>query len=192
MFKDRLLFSSIFALIIFITFAMFGAFSVAQDKETAGLLLDSLKDQVFSNIMDDNPFILSVNLFVNNLEASLLLFIGGATFGLLTMFVLITNGIIIGFVVSYVSDEKGILSIMASIIPHGIFEIPAFIIAAGLGFLLTEALWMEFKGVGDTALSAKKYAKKFVLYVCPLLAVAAVIEAFITPKIIDLVLQGVL
>ena len=179
------------SLAVFIFFCLIGAFSIAQNEEIAEPLIKSIKEEMYAFVMDENPAVLSLKLFLNNLEAAVLLFIGGATFGLVTMFVLMTNGIIIGFVISYASEEKGILPIMASIIPHGIMEIPAFLIAAGLGLLLSVSLWDEFKGPGDAASDAKALAQKFILLVIPLLAFAAITEAFITPQIIDLVLKGV-
>ena len=179
------------SLAVFIFFCLIGAFTIAQNEEIAEPLIISLREEMFVFVMDENPAVLSFKLFLNNLEAAVLLFIGGATFGLVTMFVLMTNGIIIGFVISYASEEKGILPIMASIIPHGIMEIPAFLIAAGLGLLLSVSLWDEFRGQGDAASDAKALAHKFIVLVIPLLAFAAITEAFITPQIIDLILQGV-
>ena len=134
---------------------------------------------------------MAVTLFINNLEASLLLFIGGATFGIVTLMILLTNGVIIGFVVEYAAKIQGSAAVVAGIVPHGIFEIPAFIIASGLGFLLAESMWLEFKGMDDAAEYAGKLARVFLMVVIPLLAAAAIIEAFITPQIIDLVVQGV-
>ncbi|MBN2733981.1 MAG: stage II sporulation protein M [Methanomicrobiaceae archaeon] len=191
MFKNKLSLAVCISLAIFLFFCLVGAFSLAQNEEMAETLLSSLQNEMYAFVADDNQAVLSLKLFLNNLEAAVLLFIGGATFGLVTMFVLMTNGIIIGFVLSYASEEKGILPVMASIIPHGIMEIPAFLIAAGLGLLLSVSLWDEFKGKGDAASDAKSLAQQFILIVIPLLAFAAVTEAFITPQIIDLVLQGV-
>ncbi|MDD3977591.1 stage II sporulation protein M [Methanomicrobium antiquum] len=191
MFDNRLSLAVAFSLIIFILFAIIGVFSLAQNEEMAETLIQTLQNEMFAFVADDNPLVLAGKLFFNNLEASVLLFIGGATLGLLTIFILMTNGVIIGFVLSYASEKTGYLPILASIIPHGILEIPAFLIAAGLGFLLSESLWTEFKGQGDAAIDAKTLGRKFIVIVIPLLAFAAFIEAFITPQIIDLVLQGV-
>ena len=134
---------------------------------------------------------MAITLFINNFEASLLLFFGGATFGMVTLLVLVTNGVIIGFVVEYAAKLQGTAAVAAGIIPHGVFEIPAFIISSGLGFLLAESLWLEYKGTDDAAKCAAGLAKIYIMIVIPLLAAAAIIEAFITPQIINLVVQGV-
>jgi stage II sporulation protein M len=188
MFNNRLSLAILLSAAIFIFFCFVGAYSIAQDEETAEKLISSIQSEMYAYVADDDSAVLSLKLFLNNLEASVLLFIGGATFGIVTLFVLMSNGVIIGFVISYASDREGLLPIAASIIPHGIMEIPAFLIAAGLGLMLSESLWAELHGKGDSACDAKKLAKKFITIVIPLLALAAVTEAFITPQIIDLVL----
>ncbi|WP_421908064.1 stage II sporulation protein M [Methanolacinia petrolearia] len=191
MFDKKLSYSISFSLVIFVVFLAIGALTISQNSESAETLIQALNDDLFSYINSQDSATMAVTLFINNLEASILLFIGGATFGVVTMIVLLTNGVIIGFVLEYAAKAQGVAAVAAGIIPHGIFEIPAFIISSGLGFLLAESLWMEYKGMDDAAEYAGKLAKVFLMIVIPLLAAAAIIEAFITPQIIDLVVQGV-
>ena len=191
MFDKKLSYSISFSLVIFVVFLAIGALTISQNSESAETLIQALNDDLFSYINEQDSATMAVTLFINNLEASILLFIGGATFGVVTMIVLLTNGVIIGFVLEYAAKAQGVAAVAAGIIPHGIFEIPAFIISSGLGFLLAESLWMEYKGTDDAAEYAGKLAKVFLMIVIPLLAAAAIIEAFITPQIIDLVVQGV-
>jgi stage II sporulation protein M len=61
---------------------------------------------------------LAVFLFLNNLQACILLFLGGATFGLLTLFIIASNGIIIGGIVEIVREERGLLYVAAAILPQ--------------------------------------------------------------------------
>jgi hypothetical protein len=75
----------------------------------------------------------------------------------------------------------------AAILPHGIFEIPGFIVAGALGILLAQSLVNEYYGHGDAAVEVKKLSGTFVSLVLPLIMTAAVVEAFITPQIIQLV-----
>jgi stage II sporulation protein M len=191
MFNKKLSYSISLSLVLFLVSSVLGALLISQNAESAGILLEALNEDIFSYIKEQTPPYMALTLFINNFEASLLLFMGGATFGFVTLMVLFTNGVIIGFVVDYAVRLQGAAAVAAGIIPHGIFEIPAFIISSGLGFLLAESLWLEYRGMDDTAEYAKKLAKIYIMIVIPLLAVAAIIEAFITPQIIDLVVQGV-
>jgi stage II sporulation protein M len=79
------------------------------------------------------------------------------------------------------------LFVAAAILPHGIFEIPAFIIAGALGIQLAQSLIVEWYEHTDTAAGAYRYARVFVMYVLPLLVTAAAVEAFITPAVVQLV-----
>ncbi|HXW99361.1 MAG TPA: stage II sporulation protein M, partial [Methanomicrobiales archaeon] len=68
-----------------------------------------------------------------------------------------------------------------------IFEIPSFIISASLGFIVGTAMLAEWRGEGDAAETARAHARTFLLVVVPLVAIAAFLEAFITPQVIHLV-----
>ena len=83
-------------------------------------------------------------------------------------------------------DHSGLLRCRA-IVPHGIFEIPAFILSGALGILLAQSLIAEWYGNGDTAMDARPFGRLFLFYVLPLVAIAAFVEAFITPVVIHLV-----
>jgi stage II sporulation protein M len=143
--------------------------------------------EVAGQIMGNDSSEICVKLFINNFETCILLFLGGASFGILTIFIMSLNGIVIGAIMEIIHKDHSWTFIAAALIPHGIFEIPAFIIAGALGILLAQSLIAEWYGGADTAVDAQKLARMFLLYVLPLVAVAACVEAFITPVIIHLV-----
>lgn len=175
-----------------IFFCCFGAGAIAagEDQAVVDLVFASLEQAGFYDLSKEGPLSLTAIIFINNLQAALLIFLGGATFGILTLFILATNGIVIGVVWHVVQEESGIVGFLTGILPHGILEIPALLIAGGLGLMLAEELYYELKGNGDAASVAKSLARTFILGVIPLLAVAAVIESFITPQLLNLVLFG--
>jgi stage II sporulation protein M len=150
-------------------------------------LIRLFQKEVAGQITVSDPVDMCVKLFFNNLEACILLFLGGASFGILTLFIMSLNGIVIGAVTEIISHGHSAIFIAAALLPHGIFEIPAFIIAGALGFCMAQSLIAEWYGAADTAADAGRLARIFLLYVLPLIAVAAVVEAFITPAVIQLV-----
>ncbi|OPX76598.1 MAG: hypothetical protein A4E39_00002 [Methanoregulaceae archaeon PtaB.Bin152] len=116
------------------------------------------------------------------------MFVGGASLGLLTVFIISTNGFVIGSVLEMVRKDHSALYVVAAIVPHGLLEIPAFIISGALGLMLAKALWREWEGKEDASALALSYGRTFLLAVVPLVAVAACVEAFITPEILRVII----
>ena len=79
------------------------------------------------------------------------------------------------------------LPLLTAIVPHGIFEIPAVVLSASLSFYVSVGI---IKKLMDSEFSLRtcliNSLKTFLLVVLPLLVIAAVVEAFITPAIIGM------
>ncbi len=134
-----------------------------------------------------NPILFMLLIFANNSVKSLIAMLGGFFFGVLPIIFVISNGYILGLAVSYRLPQWGTLRIIAAILPHGILEIPAILIACSygvwLGIKFAEALFRgkEFRPYLIRAL------KIYLRVVLPMLFVAAIIEAFITPVLVHIV-----
>jgi stage II sporulation protein M len=178
---------------IIITFLLFfstltvGWVGSAQNPQIGQDLMKLFEKEVAGQMDGQNPFDMFIKLFANNLEACILLFLGGASFGILTIFIMSLNGIVIGAIMELVSKNHSAVFVAAAILPHGIFEIPAFIISGALGILMAQSLIAEWYGSGDTAIAAQAFARLFIVIIIPLVMTAACVEAFITPVIIHLV-----
>jgi stage II sporulation protein M len=101
---------------------------------------------------------------------------------------LLLNAILIGAVASFVSVTKGPMYTIAGLVPHGVVEIPAFILEfTGLArwhVSTTRALYMKLSGKPvDRPLLRQgiKDAITLSLLSVSLFAIAAYIESFITP-----------
>ena len=165
-----------------------GGYLTSQADPSFGQSLVTLFQEMITNeIMSNDPPLLAFQLFLNNLETCVLLFLGGAVFGLITMFVLSFNGIIIGGIMEVVRVKTGSLVMLAAIVPHGIFELPAVLVSASLGLILGRTVMLELIGQGDSAAQALVLGRLFLRYVVPFIAFAACIEAFITPAVLHLV-----
>ena len=174
-------------ILLFLVATFIGWIGTSHDPAIGNELLQMFQKEVAGQITINNPFGMCLDIFANNLEASILLFLGGASFGIITMVILSLNGIVIGAITEIVSKGHSALFIAAAIVPHGIFEIPGFILAGALGFLMAQSLIEEWYGLTDTAHDSVRLARLFLLYVVPLITVAAIVEAFITPAIIHIV-----
>lgn len=150
-------------------------------------LVTMFEEMVAGQIMKGEPPMLTLQLFLNNLEACVIIFIGGSFFGFISVAVLMLNGIIIGAVLEVMQKEAGLIAIIAAIVPHGIFELPAVIASGALGLMMGRAVKYEMTGTFDASFEGLRLGRYFVKYIIPFVAIAAIIEAFITPAILQLV-----
>jgi stage II sporulation protein M len=173
--------------LLFLATVIIGWVGAAQNPSIGQDLIKLFEKEVAGQMDGTNPYDMCVKLFANNLQACILLFLGGASFGILTIFIMSLNGIVIGAIMELVHKDHTPLFVAAAILPHGIFEIPAFILSGALGILLAQSLITEWYSGQDTAVDAHRFGRLFILYVLPLVAIAACVEAFITPVVIHLV-----
>lgn len=149
-----------------------------------------LIQQVFAakDIMTDAGEIDTIKLIANNLVACLsVIMIGFVPLLCLPMLAMLSNAIIIGIVGAIsVTHGLGILTFLAGIVPHGIFEIPALIISGAMGLFICFTLTTKL--LRRTGMPIKEMVHKTVLtyvYVLvPLLIVAGLIEVYITPLLL--------
>jgi len=86
MFKGSLLIPVLICTGIF--FCCFGAGAIAAgaDQTVVDQVIASLEQAGFYDLSTEEPLNLTAIIFLNNLQAALLIFLGGATFGILTPF----------------------------------------------------------------------------------------------------------
>jgi len=101
---------------------------------------------------------------------------------------LLLNGVLIGGVAAFVGITRGPVYTVAGLVPHGVIEIPAFILEfVGLGrwhISTTRALYTKLSGQAvdrPLLLEGVKDTVTLSLFSVVLFAVAAYIETFITP-----------
>lgn len=187
MYNSSLPKSAVLTFLLFFSMLVIGWVGAANHPEIGEQLLHLFEKEVATEVMGDSSPEIGMKIFVNNLEACILLFLGGASFGILTIFIMSLNGIVIGAIMQIVQQKHTPAFVAAAILPHGIFEVPGFVLAGALGVMFAQALVNEYYGTGDSALEAQKLARSFLLFVIPLIAVAALVETFITPHVIQLV-----
>ena len=80
--------------------------------------------------------LVAVIIFLKNASALLISFVFSPIFCLLPILTLTVNGWLLAFISVIVSQEKSLGFVLAGLLPHGVFELPALIIgeAAALSF----------------------------------------------------------
>ncbi|GMQ95206.1 MAG: stage II sporulation protein M [Patescibacteria group bacterium] len=127
-------------------------------------------------------------LFNNAIKTLAMMFLG-ILFGVFPVLFILLNGYAIGVVASVVAAQTSALSIIAGTLPHGIFEIPAMIFAAGYGVWLGEVFYKKLKHKGTVKPHVRAALSAYWRVVFPLLVLAAFIESFITaPLLVNFIL----
>ncbi|MEM0490214.1 MAG: stage II sporulation protein M [Ignisphaera sp.] len=131
--------------------------------------------------IDTAFYIFRRNLLVAAISTAsgLLVFIPGA--------IVFANGFIVGMVIMLVIMTEGspLLGFVA-IAPHGVFELPAILMASAFGTKLGIDFWKYvFKRNREDIAKTLKILPKIILIIVLLLLVASLIESFITPYIVS-------
>jgi uncharacterized membrane protein SpoIIM required for sporulation len=122
-------------------------------------------------------------IFTNNIQVAFLAFAGGVVFGLGTVYVLVSNGLMLGSVLG-AAQSYGVAPLLWSFIsPHGYLELTCIVIAGAAGLMLGEALLRPGLLLRREALArAARRAIELVVGAAPVLVVAGLIEGFVSPS----------
>ncbi|CAM4254668.1 stage II sporulation protein M [Paenibacillus alkaliterrae] len=156
-----------------------------------------------SNMIDqsNNPTLtMMIVIFLNNAIKSIFVMYLGAMFGILPLLFLVVNGMVVGYLLKHVAEQQGggvvLELIFKGLLPHGIIEIPAIIIACAYGLRFGV---LAFKGLGIVLFARAKAPgigremEFFVIRTVPVmiiltisLLVASIIESTITTWLLSL------
>jgi stage II sporulation protein M len=170
-------------LIIFALSTFAGYQSAKSNPKQAKLFLNQFSSE-FGFIKLLPPIVIFAIIFLNNSIKAFIAMILGLFFGLAPVFFVFINGYIIGVVVYAVGLRMGLKKVAMMLIPHGIVEIPAIILACSYGLWLGR---MFFKRVTGERISIRSCIDTaihcYMRTVIPMLLIAAFIETYITPHI---------
>ncbi|MFA5925931.1 MAG: stage II sporulation protein M [Parcubacteria group bacterium] len=145
-------------------------------------------EQLFSGLdfaRSLNTFYLFIFIFLNNSVKAFFVVLTGFLFGIVPIFFVFSNANLIGLVVAVLGAREGFLRVALSLLPHGIIEIPAILIASGYGLWLGVRFYRTIR-YGEPFKEAFVYSiKRYFKIVVPLLFVAAFIEAYITSYLVS-------
>jgi len=122
----------------------------------------------------------TLEFFGNNWSVAISTALGGVGLVIPALSAIVVNGLALGATAAL---EVNLPALVAFVIPHGIFEIPAIFIAGALGVHLGVVSWRTFRGrlSRDGFAEVLENAFWVLMGVGILLAIAAVIEGFVSP-----------
>lgn len=121
-------------------------------------------------------------IMTNNMTVGFTTFALGITGGLGTIYMMAFNGLLIGVIGTACWLSGMSLQLWSFVAPHGVLELPAIFIAGGAGFRIAQGLL--FPGVlprRDSLARAGVEAVQLLLGTVPILIIAGLIEAFVSP-----------
>ncbi len=150
-------------------------------------VMEALQAKGLLGLRGKSPFLLAQKIFLNNVQAvfifSLLGFIPFFLGSVLFVFFLST--LLGGTLAASVTKGLGVWVFFKLTAPHGVFELFAVFYGASLGAYFSREITRKIFGPREGSQPVfglmKHLAKSYPLIIIPLLALAAVIEAFLTP-----------
>jgi uncharacterized membrane protein SpoIIM required for sporulation len=175
---------------------IFGGFAMAFDPEAKAVILPEMfsshlgdpaervahEESATKDRLANAKGTFSAFLMRNNITVSIKALALGMTYGIGTIVVLFYNGVILGLVcVDYVSAGYATF-LMAWLMPHGVIEIPAILIAGQAGLILAKALigWGERITIGARLRAVAPDLVTLIFGVALMLVWAGFIEAFLS------------
>jgi uncharacterized membrane protein SpoIIM required for sporulation len=191
-----------FTLVAFLMFLLpaLVAFALAYRDPTLASALVPGSEQVIEDIRagnewwqrinDDGRARSSAEIMTNNIGVTFRAFAGGVTFGVYTLIVLATNGLLFGVVAGAAQRFGFAANLWGFVAAHGVVELSVIFICGGAGLQLGWALLHPGLLVRRAALVvAARQAVLLLLGCVPLLVVAGTIEAFISPSSLPLLVK---
>jgi len=182
------------AVCLVMTGALFGGVAILADAGAREALLPfphlrddprarvAREEQTRGDRLEGSKTTFSATLATHNTQVAILSLALGMTWGVGTVLLLFYNGVILGAVVADYAAAGQVKFLLGWLLPHGVVEIPAFLIAGQAGLLLAQALI----GRGDRApLKARLRAAgpdlgALIAGVAGLLLWAGFVEAFLS------------
>jgi uncharacterized membrane protein SpoIIM required for sporulation len=122
-------------------------------------------------------------IMTNNLTVTFMTFASGITAGLLTIYIVFQNGVLMGVIATACQQAHMSRDLWSFVCPHGSLELPAIFIAGGAGLRLASG--MLFPGLysrRDSLARAGREATRLVAGIIPMLVIAGTIEGFFSPS----------
>ena len=130
-------------------------------------------------------FKLAGAIFVNNTVKTLAMILLGNLLGVVPAFFLVVNGAALGMVLSLSGQTRGIWVSLLSVLPHGILELPAVFLGTAIGMMMGTSIARKLfaKSTSKIGTELGHALKFFCTVIVPLLLVAAIVEAYVTPAL---------
>lgn len=139
--------------------------------------------EMWTDIPSGERSVASSFIMRNNIQVVFLAFAGGVLAGLLTIYVMLLNGLLIGTIAGLCQAYSLSVPLWSFVLPHGVIELSVIFLAGGSGLMMGHALVSPgLLRRRDALVAAARKAVRLVFGCVPLLVVAGTIEGFVSPS----------
>lgn len=177
-----------FPILVVLAFILCMAFPALRE----GLLSYVLAAIDGTGALNEDGTLSAMAIFSNNLRATVFIMAYGLIpFIQLPALALGINAMVIGVLAAwYVTQRYSIAAFLAALLPHGLLELPALVIAFSVGLYVCSHVTCRLFRRGENALyiwdCLVLMSRILLLVLLPLLAAAAAVEAYVTPLVASL------
>ncbi|MCW4050652.1 MAG: stage II sporulation protein M [Candidatus Bathyarchaeota archaeon] len=157
-------------------------FSIAMGYSMGSDISTDVFEDVLSNIPEptgSNNFEVFTALVSNNVMASFIFFVSGVLVGIPPLIFIVLNGFFVGWICYVAGSELGLGFVIATLLPHGVIEIPTITLAAAMGVGLGYQIVHKLRRQGGLQQYVTESLNVFVTRMIPFLIVAGAIETMI-------------
>jgi uncharacterized membrane protein SpoIIM required for sporulation len=191
LFRQTLVFTFAAFLMVFLP-GLAAGISIALEPRSAEWLLPAAVQDVIPIVENkelwvdipiaERPYA-SAFIMQNNIKVSFLAFSSGMTGGLLTLWILVENGLILGGLIGLTAYYGIGFELLTFVIGHGVIELSVIFMAGGSGLMLGWAiLHPGLMRRRDALALAAQRSVRLLMGAVPWLVVAGTIEGFISPS----------
>jgi uncharacterized membrane protein SpoIIM required for sporulation len=126
--------------------------------------------------------VMASGIIANNVQVTFATFAGGVTAGLLSVLMLVMNGVSMGSVVGLYASKGIVMLLVAFVAPHGVLELFAICVAGGAAFLVAAGMLLPGARTRRRAIVENgQRAIRLIGVSTLLLVVAGTLEGFVSP-----------
>jgi len=152
-------------------------------EEIAPLVQKVEAGEMWTEIAPDMRGVAASTILTNNIRVMFLTFAGGITFGLLTLWVIINNGLNLGGIFGLLQAHAMSSNLAEFILAHGFVELSVIFLAGGCGLYMADALVRPgLQTRQDALIQRSRQSVTAILGCVPLLFGAGLIEGLISPS----------
>ncbi len=156
---------------------------VIEGPDIAGLVAQVEEGELWTEIAPGVRSAAAGLIMTNNIQVMFLTFAGGLTAGLLTLWVLISNGMHLGAIFGLLQVHGLAGGLAEFVVAHGVVELSVIFLAGGCGLYIGDGLLRPgLSSRRDTLLQRTRIGVQLILGSVPFLVLAGLIEGFLSPS----------